>query len=205
MAYCIFLKSLRSLEEFRKNPCVQIPPKSRCANFQILGKFKNPIFYPKILLPIHFSLLAQLALPSHLAFGPVSPAGLPSPAGRRLPRRPIWPVCRRRLHRNTFSLLVHAFRAGRVFSHLSLSCGPQLSVLSPTPCWPTLAAPPLNPAMPGHPAPPSSAPQMAASRLNSPRHQDPLLNTPLNLPVMSGMDPHMIGGNLGWDFLLSFS
>jgi hypothetical protein len=53
-----FLKSLRSLEEFRKNPCVQIPPKSTCVNFQSLGKFKNPIFNLKILFPIHFSLSA---------------------------------------------------------------------------------------------------------------------------------------------------
>jgi hypothetical protein len=49
MAYFIFLKYLRSLEEFRKNPHVKIPPKSPCANFQSLGKFKNPIFNSKIL------------------------------------------------------------------------------------------------------------------------------------------------------------
>jgi hypothetical protein len=44
MAYYIFLKSLRSLEEFRKNPHVKIPPKSPSTIFQCLGKFKNPIF-----------------------------------------------------------------------------------------------------------------------------------------------------------------
>jgi hypothetical protein len=38
---------LRILEEFRKNPCVKIHPKSPCANFQSLGKFTNPIFIPK--------------------------------------------------------------------------------------------------------------------------------------------------------------
>jgi hypothetical protein len=48
MAYYIFLKSLRSLGEFRKNPHVKIPPKSPCANFQSLGKFKNPNFNSKI-------------------------------------------------------------------------------------------------------------------------------------------------------------
>jgi hypothetical protein len=90
MSYFIFLKYLKSLEEFRKNPCVQIPHKSPWANFQSLGKFKNLIFNPKILLPIHFSLSAWLALPAHLAFGPASPTSLPSPAGRSLPRRPIW-------------------------------------------------------------------------------------------------------------------
>jgi hypothetical protein len=40
MAYYIFLKSLRSLEEFRKNPHVKIPPKSCCANFQDLVNSK---------------------------------------------------------------------------------------------------------------------------------------------------------------------
>jgi hypothetical protein len=44
MTYFIFLKSLRSLGEFRKNPHVKIPPKSPCANFQSLGIFKNQIF-----------------------------------------------------------------------------------------------------------------------------------------------------------------
>jgi hypothetical protein len=47
MAYFIFLKYMRSLEEFRKNHCVQIPPKSPCANFHILGIFKNSIFNQK--------------------------------------------------------------------------------------------------------------------------------------------------------------
>jgi hypothetical protein len=47
MAYFIFLKYLRSLEEFRKNPHVKIPPKSTYANFQSLGIFKNVIFIQK--------------------------------------------------------------------------------------------------------------------------------------------------------------
>jgi hypothetical protein len=51
MAYYIFLKSLRSLEEFRKNPHVKIPPKSPYANFQSLGKFRNPIINSEILFP----------------------------------------------------------------------------------------------------------------------------------------------------------
>jgi hypothetical protein len=51
MAYYIFPKSLRSLEEFRKNPHVKIPPKSPCANFQSLDKFRNPIFNSEILFP----------------------------------------------------------------------------------------------------------------------------------------------------------
>jgi hypothetical protein len=47
MAYFIFLKYLDSLEDFRKNPHVKIPPKSPCANFQSLGIFKNLIFIRK--------------------------------------------------------------------------------------------------------------------------------------------------------------
>jgi hypothetical protein len=57
MAYYIFLKSLRSLEEFRKNPHVKIPPKSPSTNFQSLGKFKNPIFNSEI----SFSLSPRLS------------------------------------------------------------------------------------------------------------------------------------------------
>jgi hypothetical protein len=49
MTYFMFVKSLRILEEFRENPCVKIPPKSPCANFQSLGKFKNPIFISRII------------------------------------------------------------------------------------------------------------------------------------------------------------
>jgi hypothetical protein len=126
--------------------------------FKALVNLKIQFFYPKIILPIHFSLSAQLALPAHLAFLLANPTGLPSPGGRSLPHRPIWPVCRWRLRRNTFSFLVHAFQAGRILSHLSLPCGPQLSVLSPTPCRPTPAAPLSNPAVLGHPVPPSSVP-----------------------------------------------
>jgi hypothetical protein len=72
MAYYIFLKSLRSLEEFRKNPHIKIPPKSPSTNFQSLGKFKNPIFIWKIIFP----------------FGPIGPA-----ASR--PTRPLSPTSHR--------------------------------------------------------------------------------------------------------------
>jgi hypothetical protein len=47
MAYFIFLKSLRSLEEFRKNPHVKIPPKSPPTNFQSLGILENQILFGK--------------------------------------------------------------------------------------------------------------------------------------------------------------
>jgi hypothetical protein len=78
MAYFIFLKYLRSLEESRKNPHVKIPPKFPCANFQSLDKFKN----------LSSSLSAQLPLPAHSAFGPASPAGPSTPVGQSQHCRP---------------------------------------------------------------------------------------------------------------------
>jgi hypothetical protein len=74
MAYFIFLKYLMSLEEFRKNPHVKIPPKSPCANFQSLGIFKNLILFKK-----EFSS----------DFGPSGPA--PPPRWPTQPRRPPVP------------------------------------------------------------------------------------------------------------------
>jgi hypothetical protein len=68
MAYYIFLKSLRSPEEFRKNPHVKISPKSPCANFQSLCIFKNLIFYSEIIL-----LRFQPVRPSPSRAGPLCP------------------------------------------------------------------------------------------------------------------------------------
>jgi hypothetical protein len=76
MTYYIFLKSLRSLEESRKNPHVKIPPKYPCPNLQSLGKFKNPIFNLEILF---------------LHFRPGQPCG---PLGH-WPSRPRWPLSSR--------------------------------------------------------------------------------------------------------------
>jgi hypothetical protein len=84
MAYFIFLKYLRSLEEFRKNPYVKIPPKSPCANFQNLGKFKNLIFNSKIL----FLRFSPANLTAHSAFSPAGPAGPSPPAGQSQLCRP---------------------------------------------------------------------------------------------------------------------
>jgi hypothetical protein len=101
MACYIFLKSLRILEEFRKNPHVKIHPKSPCANFQSLDKFKNPIFNSEILFPYFWP--GDLAANS--AFGPASllaslppqaetaPASPPSPRVGRVftaIRFPLW-------------------------------------------------------------------------------------------------------------------
>jgi hypothetical protein len=61
---------LRSLEEFRKNPHVKIPPKSPSTNFQSLGKFKNPIFIRKEFFLIIWPTRASLA-----RAGPLRTAG----------------------------------------------------------------------------------------------------------------------------------
>jgi hypothetical protein len=94
MAYYIFLKSLRSLEEFRKNPHVKIPPKSPSTNFQSLRKFKNPIFNSEIL----FLDFGPVDLAAHLASQPSQPTGRATPAGQNCPGRPIQPARQSRLH-----------------------------------------------------------------------------------------------------------
>jgi hypothetical protein len=87
MTYYIFLKSLRILEEFRKNPHVKIPPKSPCANFQSLGKFKNPFLIQKFF----FFTFGPADHAAHSAIGPAGPAG-PSPlTGRIQPCGPASP------------------------------------------------------------------------------------------------------------------
>jgi hypothetical protein len=77
MAYYIFLKSLRSLEEFRKNPHVKIPPKSPSTHFQSLGKFKNLIFNSEII----FLAFGPANLAARSASGPASPPAASFPAG----------------------------------------------------------------------------------------------------------------------------
>jgi hypothetical protein len=116
MAYFIFLKYLRSLEEFRKNPHVKIPPNFPYANFQSLGKFKNPIFNSKIFL-LHFrpgypyrpTRLSAQPAPST----PLRPQAKANYAG---PSRSAH-VGRWHIRRNMFSFLIHAFRS---WCHLSI-------------------------------------------------------------------------------------
>jgi hypothetical protein len=68
MTYFIFLKYLDSLEDFKKNPHVKIPPKSSCANLQSLAIFKNSIFIQKRTL-----LRFRLIRPSPARAGPLCP------------------------------------------------------------------------------------------------------------------------------------
>jgi hypothetical protein len=128
-----FLKYLRSLEQFRKNPHVKIPPKSPCANFQSLGIFKNLIFIRKGIFFRFWPIR-----PSPARSGPLRPTG------RRLPARPTRPKPRWRICQKAYSLQLCALRQRRLLSLTSLPCGARLSAPSPSPCRPTIAASPRH-------------------------------------------------------------
>jgi hypothetical protein len=113
MTYFIFLKYLDSLEDFRKNPHVKIPPKSPCANFQSLGILKNSIFIQK-----RFFLRFRPIRPSPAHAGPLCPAGC-------------------RMCQKVYFLQLCAFQQRRLLSLTSLPCGAHLSASSPSPSWPT--------------------------------------------------------------------
>jgi hypothetical protein len=136
MACYIFLKSLRSLEEFRKNPHVKIPPKSPSTNFQRLGKFKNPILIRKFLFSVIFGPADPAA---RLASGPARPPAAPSPPAKIA--RPAHParasVTSSREIRFPFQFIPS--QADRL-SLVSLSTGPYLSNVSSPPRRPTPAA-----------------------------------------------------------------
>jgi hypothetical protein len=122
MAYFIFLKYFRSLEEFRKNLHVKIPPKSLCANFQSLGIFKNSIFIRKGIF-----LRFQPIQPSPTQAGPLHPAGRWIPAQPIRPKQ-LWRIC--------------ALQYIRLLSLMSLPCGAHLSASFPSPRRLTAAASP---------------------------------------------------------------
>jgi hypothetical protein len=148
MAYFIFLKYLRSLEEFRKNPHVKIPPKSPCANFQSLAIFKNSIFIRK---GIFFRFRPIRPSPAH--------AGLLRPIGYQIPAQPTRPKPRWRIlfdfahsGRDAFSLSRHC--------HVGPAC--QLHPL------PHASRPlPLLLVTSGHPVPPGLQPRDAKRGLHS--------------------------------------
>jgi hypothetical protein len=125
-----FLKSLRSLEEFRKNPHVKIPPKSPSRNFQSLGKFKNSIFNSEIL----FLAFGPADTAARSASGPASPPAAPSLQAKIVPASPSSP------------------RVGRVFlsrpplPRLSVNRAPPIRFTPfPTPADPSQKSPALLP------------------------------------------------------------
>jgi hypothetical protein len=147
MAYYIFLKSLRSLEEFRKNHHVKIPPKSPSTNFQSLGKFKNPIFDSEIL----FLAFGPADPAAHLASGPANPPTAPSLQAKIIPGGPSSPRVGRVFVENTFSLSVHAFLSRSPLPRLSDNRAPLVRCVFPTmPADPGrfLPTPPATPRRP---------------------------------------------------------
>jgi hypothetical protein len=87
MAYYIFLKSLRSLEEFRKNSHVKTPPKSPSTIFQSHAIIKNQILFKKEFF-LHFRPnrpSGQLARPASQPSQPHRPSPF-SLAGRACAR-----------------------------------------------------------------------------------------------------------------------
>jgi hypothetical protein len=134
MAYYIFLKSLRSLEEFRKNPHVKIPPQSPSTNFQSLGKLKNPIYNLEILILL---ISARPTLWPTRPLSPASPLATPSPAGRKRPIGPSSPHVGRVLAGNTFSFSDHAFPSRPPPPSVTATWAPPVSfVVSPAPADP---------------------------------------------------------------------
>jgi hypothetical protein len=137
MAHYIFLKSLRSLEEFRKKPHVKIPPKSPSTNFQSLAIIKNQFFIRKRIF-LHFR--------PRTAQRPVGLSGLsarpPSPAPPLLLRavhtrsahpglRGLGVIARSRL------FFEFAQPGGYAFSSITATRAPLVnSVVSPTPPLP---------------------------------------------------------------------
>jgi hypothetical protein len=120
MAYYIFLKSLRSLEEFRKNPHVKIPPKSPSTNFQSLSKFKNPIFNSEIL----FIDFGPADLAAHPTSQPSQPTGRAIPRRPKAPGRPIQPARRSRLREKYVFLFRSRLPEPAAFSLYHRHAGP---------------------------------------------------------------------------------
>jgi hypothetical protein len=168
-AYYIFLKSLRSLEEFRKNNHVKIPLKSPSTNFQSLDKFKNPIFNSEILF---FLISARPTLRPTRPLSPARPLATPSPAGQKRPAGPSSPPVGRVLVGNTFSFSDHAFPSRPPPPSVTATRAPLVSfIISPTPVDP------------GWNLPRAAAPRLGCPRaFTALRHHFPLL-IPFKLSV----------------------
>jgi hypothetical protein len=161
MAYYIFLKYLRSLEEFRKNPHVKIPPKSSCANFQSLGIFKNQILFRKEFFRRFRPSHGPSSFLFHQPFPP-SPLGLGLSAG---------PSCSRSAQPACASVAPHPVAAFLTGKHL------QPRRLRPSPHLADRWAPPIIPHIWFRSSSPSSAPRDATRVITAPP------SLPLNPPA----------------------
>jgi hypothetical protein len=128
MAYYIFLKSLRSLEEFRKNAHVKIPSKSPSTNFQSLGKFKSPILIRKFF----FLAFSPAILAACSASGLASPTAAPSLQAETVPAGPSSPRVGHVLAGNAFSFLVRAILSWPPLPRLSVKRALLVSCVFPT-------------------------------------------------------------------------
>jgi hypothetical protein len=188
MAYYIFLKSLRSLEEFRKNPHVKIPPKSPSTNFQSLGKFKNTIFNSEI------SLSLFLARPTLRPTWPLAqPAHWPRRPHRPKPSQPAHLAARRLRLRGKYVFPFGSRLPSRPpLPRLSDNRAPAVSSI------PHLQPPEL-PRATTAPRPPSAA-QLHASGATGPlppRLHFPSLKSPLKpSPVFNGVKVINVGVKL---------
>jgi hypothetical protein len=125
MTYYIFLKSLRSQEEFRKNPHVKIPPKSPSTNFQSLGKFKNLIFNSEIL----FLDFGPVDLAAHPASQPSQPTGRTVFRRPKAPDRPIQPARRSRFRGKYVFLFGSRLPSRPPLPRLSVNRAPDVSFI----------------------------------------------------------------------------
>jgi hypothetical protein len=176
-----------SLEEFRKNPHVKIPPKSPSTNFQSLGKFKNLIFNSEI----PFSIF-----PARPTLRPTRPLTQPA----------RWPRCPRRLKPPRSAHLARASVASS--REYVLPFGSRLPRWPPLPRLSVKRAPAVS-SIP-HLQPPELARATTASRPSSttqlrasgateplpPRLHFPSLNSPLKpSPVFNGVKAINTGVN----------
>jgi hypothetical protein len=152
MAYYIFLKSLRSPEEFRKNPHVKIPTKSPSTNFPSLGKFKIQFLFEKN---------------SSSEFSTLGPAGLPTPPALACrPAQAIHPLSAHAASQPTRPSGPHGTRpssssrrpsAASPFSHAT------------APWAPPLLLPPMSRSRNGNPSP-HNHPPLQSAVITSPLH-----------------------------------
>jgi hypothetical protein len=166
MAYYIFLKSLRSLEESRKNPHVKIPTKSPSTNFQSLDKFKNPILIQKFIFPDFRPGRPR----GPLGLWPSPPTGCAAPRRPKAPGWPVQPARRSRLHGKYVFLFRSRLSGGYAFPSVTATRAPLVGfIVSPTPAnpgrdFPHAAAPPRRCSAPRMPlsvySPPSSLPPL---------------------------------------------
>jgi hypothetical protein len=203
MAYYIFLKSLRSLEEFRRNPHVKILPKSPSTNFQSLGKFKNLIFNSELfsspaaahlltpcpaqsahrLLRLSDSAVACSACPIRPTLAPLLRFGCCLPLAHRWAHPVSEPgvvtfigQCPRR-HRSPTAERRPAPRLG---CHRTVTTSPSFfllkSPLKPSPVFNGVKAINAGVKLPGHPSPALPRPPIKGKHLHrvSP-HLSPLL------------------------------